>query len=215
MFKPFKLSFTPAAVPDTVDSANYDVDHFAAAVTGASWALTNTATTDGLAHKVSIENNSATDHSTKTVTITGKDENNITISETINLPAANAIVTTTKYFKSIESPLVPSATIGADTMDIGIAAQFTSQTLPSGQYYGNLNFGTSITGTINYNVDHTFNNIQKEDPSLWEWLNNAMASITQSASGDFATLRPNAIRLLINSYNTGATINITTLQSYN
>lgn len=216
MLKSFKLSFTPSAVPDTIDGANYDVDHFAAAVTGASWALTNTSTNDGLAHKISIRNNSATDHSAKTVTFTGKDENNATISETINLPAASPdIVITTKYFKTIESPLVPSATIAADTMDIGIAAQFTSQTLPMGQYYGNINFGTIISGVIDYDIDHTFNNVQKESSDVWVWLNNAMAGLTQNASGDFGTLRPYAIRAKINSYNTGATFIIIPNQSYN
>lgn len=221
MFRSFKRTLTPAAVPDTIDNVNYDIDHFASNVTGASFTLTTTATTDGLAHKISVRNDSATDHSAKTLTFTGTDDNGQAISETINLPAANAVVQTTLFFKTIESPLVPSATIGADTMDIGIVAEFASVAFPSGAYYGNLNIGTElvvVSGTpsvVNYGIDHTFSDVQTEVSTAWNWLNVTNDNIEDSTTIDFGTIRPKAVRFRANSYDTGAIINLIIQQSYN
>lgn len=215
MFKRFKRTLTPAAVPDAILGENYDQDHFASNVTGASWTLTNTSTTDELAHKVSITNDSATDHSAKTVIISGTDADGQSISETINLPGANLTVKTLIYFKTVVSPLVPSATIGADTMDIGIAAEFVSKTFPSGCYYGNLNMGTQVGGIMTYGVDHTFDDVQTTASSTWNWLNNAADNITDSTSVDFETIRPKAVRLRISAYDSNATIKVILGQSYN
>lgn len=215
MFRKFKRTLTPAAVPDVISSEKYDQDHFASNVTGASWTLTSTSTSDGLAHKVSITNDSATDHSAKTVPITGTDADGQTVSETINLPGSSLTVKTTIYFKTIESPLVPSATIDGDTMDIGIAAEFVSKTFPSGCYYGNLNIGTEISGTITYGTDHTFDDVQTTASSTWNWLNNTADNITDSTTVDFETIRPSAVRLRVSAYNTGATIKAVLGQSYN
>jgi len=219
MFRPFKRTLTPAAVPDTsiapLTSQNYDIDHFASNVTGASFTLTTTATTDGLAHKVSVRNDSATDHSAKTLTFTGTDDNGQAISETINLPGSSLTVQTTLFFKTLETPVVPSATIGADTMDIGIVAEFASKAFPSGTYYGNLNIGTEITGVANYGIDHTFSNVQVEASTAWNWINDANDNIAGSTTIDFGTTRPKAIRFRTNTYNTGAVINLIIQQSYN
>lgn len=218
MFRPFKRTLVPADVPDTgmnpLITQNYDIDHFASNVTGASWTLSNTSTTDGLAHKVSIRNDSATDHSAKTVTITGTIYGQ-PISEIINLPVASATVQTTLFFNTITSPLVPSTSIGADTMDIGIVAEFSSVAYPSGAYYGNLNIGTELGGVVNYGIDHTFSNVQEEPSADWNWLNNANDNIADSSTIDFATIRPKAARFRTNSYDTGATIKLTVGQSYN
>ncbi len=215
MFKPFKRTLTPAAVPDDILNENYDQDHFASNVTGASWALSNTSTTDGLAHKVSITNDSATDHSAKTVTIAGTDDNGQAITETINLPGSSLTVKTTLFFKTIESPFVPSATIGGDTVDIGIAAEFASVAYPSGTYFGNLNLGTEITGVVNYGIDHTFSDVQTEPSTDWNWLNNTNDNIADSTTIDFKTVRPKAVRFRVNSYDTNAVINLIIQQSYN
>src|SRR5574337_64867 len=92
---------------------------FKSNATGATWTLTATTPNDGLAHKVTIANDSATDHSAKTAVITGTDANNNALTETVNLPAASpAVVTSTKFFKTVTS-IVPSATIGGDTMGLG------------------------------------------------------------------------------------------------
>jgi hypothetical protein len=108
----FNQSYTIAAASAT---------RFASNVTGATWALTETTTGDDLAHIVQIHNDSATDHSGKTALITGTGPNGEAQTETIALPAATSNSATTKHFLTVTS-VVPSATIGADTMDIGMTA---------------------------------------------------------------------------------------------
>lgn len=213
MLRKTTLSFTPASVNDSFGDDNYDFDRFAANVTGDTFTLTNTTTGDNLAHKVSVLNNSATDHSGKTLTFTGTDENNNALVESISGPGPVEVVKTTNYFKTLVSVKI-SASIEADTFDIGISAEFTSKTFPSGCYFGNLNFGTSVTGTIDYSIDHTFNDVQTEPLVDWQWLNNGMDGLTEPVSGNFDTLRPKAIRFRTNNYDTGATASIIIGQSY-
>lgn len=93
---------------------------FLSNATGSTWTLTATVTADGLAHKVTIKNDSATNHSAKTALLTGTDSADAAQTETVALPNSSATVTSTKSFKTLTT-VVPSATIGGDTMDIGWA----------------------------------------------------------------------------------------------
>ncbi|HLP99209.1 MAG TPA: hypothetical protein VK149_12280 [Sideroxyarcus sp.] len=104
-----------------MDSAAASTNGFAAGVTGAAFALTATSISDNLAHLVTIKNNTANDHSAKTIAIVGTDENGNAQSENIAAPGISATVTSTKYFKTLTS-VTPSSTIGVDTFDIGWAA---------------------------------------------------------------------------------------------
>lgn len=88
--------------------------------TGATWTLSANDANDDLAHKITIRNDSATDHSGNTAEIVGTGPNGQVQTETLDLPAGSATVKSTKYFLSVTS-VTPSATIGADTMDIGWA----------------------------------------------------------------------------------------------
>jgi len=90
---------------------------YASNATGASWPLTATTAGDGLAHPVTIKNDSATDHSGKTVVITGTDANGTAITETLNLGAGSATVTSTKYFKTVTS-VVMTGTADADGIPV-------------------------------------------------------------------------------------------------
>lgn len=99
-----------------------DTVRFKSNVTGATWTLTNTTAGDGKAHKVTIKGDAATDHSLKTAALVGTDANGLAQTETINLPNGTATVTSTKEFLTLTS-VTPSATIGGDTMDIGIASR--------------------------------------------------------------------------------------------
>ena len=69
---------------------------FVSNATGATWTLTNTATTDGMGHQVTIHNDAATDHSAKTAVLVGTDVDGNAITETMNLPAGTATTTSTK-----------------------------------------------------------------------------------------------------------------------
>jgi hypothetical protein len=119
IYKSFTLQACDTQISIAGTNRETDPDFFASNVTGASWALTTTETTDGMGHQVCIRNDAVTDHSAKTITINGF-YGIYPVSETINLPGSSATVKTSKFFTKITSPLVPSATIGTDTMDIGI-----------------------------------------------------------------------------------------------
>lgn len=165
---------------------------FASNVTGATWALSATTVSDGLAHLVTIHGDAATNHSGKTALLTGTDANGNPQTETIAaLPNGVATVTSLKYFLSLAS-VVPSATIGADTMDIGYAADAVTpyyRSPNSNLSAFNIGFGcTVVSGTPTYSVQHTYDETT--------WINHSVvAAKTVSADGGY-TSPIAALRLL-------------------
>lgn len=140
----------------------------AASVTGASWSTTTTAPTDGFAHLITITGLTATNHSGKTAVITGTDTNGVAQTETIAaLPNGAVTVTSTKYFKTV-STVVPSATIGADTMSLGWAADSVTPWYPVANYSqpGVFNMGfvvEVVSGSPNYTMQATYDEILAVD----------------------------------------------------
>lgn len=116
-------------ITKTYTSVAADTDGLGNNVTGASFTLTANDAGDGLAHKITVLNNTANDHSAKTVAIVGTAPDGSAQSETIAGPGNAATVTTTKYFLTVTS-VTPSATIGADTFDIGWAAASVTPPIP-------------------------------------------------------------------------------------
>lgn len=195
---PIRYKFTPADALLT---------GFASNVTGASWTLTATAATDALAHRVSILNDSATDHSGKTALLTGTDVDGHALTETVTLPAGSATVESTGYFATLTS-IVPSATIGADTMDIGWVDEFISKTIGLDWRAGITGLNAIVSGTINYTIQQTFNEIQTTDRTTINWTDQDDASLvgaTSSQNGNYIA-GVIATRMVINSYSSGATI---------
>lgn len=191
-----------------ITPADANLTGFASNVTGATWTLTTTATTDGLAHQVSIKNDSATDHSAKTAALVGTDADGCAQTETINLPAGTATVESTKYFKTLTS-VTPSATIGADTMDIGWVDEVTSQTI----MLNHLNWQAAlvhadVSGTLNYKFQVTA--APRELLTAQEavlWADTGTSGLTNQTADKLAQLEPliTAARFVLNSYSSGAT----------
>lgn len=204
--RPQVFNFTPAD-----DSAT----GFLSNATGATWTLTTTTPNDGMAHLVIITNDSITDHSAKTAALTGTDADGNTQTETMALPAGSTTSTSAKYFKTLTS-IVPSATIGADTMDIGWTDDVVSPTwIPD---YKQANFsigiGCDISGTINYDIQHTFDDCFDASVvySARTWFDHSsIAAKTADADGNYAA-PVRGIRILINSLSSGATIKVTLVQ---
>ena len=200
-----------------IDPANANLTGFASNVTGAAFTIATTATTDGLAHQVSIRNDSATDHSGKTVTLVGTDADGRAQTEVVTGPGTSATVESTKYFKTLTSA-TPSATIGADTFDIGWVDEVASQTIP-------LNWRSNtpalvhvvVTGTINYDIEATlqdiYNNVSAPftftDQEDAAWFNDAnFTAKTASLADDLALAGYRAIRIVINSYTDTAELQV-------
>ena len=185
--------------------ANTNTAGFATGVTGASFTLTATSSGDGLAHKITVLNNTATDHSGKTIALVGTDENGKAQTETLTGPAGSATVTSTKYFLTLTSA-TPSATIGADTFNIGWANTFVTKTFPINWRRGNAALNLDVTGTINLDVNETFDDIQVQTTHFtWVVDSSSHSGITADTSLLWSA-HPKAIRIKVNSFTNGATV---------
>ena len=184
---------------------------FASNVTGATWTLTATSSGDGLAHQVTIRNDTANDHSGKTATLVGTDPEGHALTVVITLPGVSATVTTTEYFLTLTS-ITPSATIGADTMDIGWNDAAVTNAYPVNHRQGSFNIGVGvkITGTISYTLQETY-----DDPwniETMEWIADATMAAKTASSAVAIIIPCQAIRIKINSLTAGATIHIHYIQ---
>lgn len=189
---------------------------FASNVTGATWTISTTTPTDGLAHLVTVRNDSVTDHSGKTIALVGTDAQGNAQTETLTAPGTSATVTSTKYFKTLTSA-TPSATIGADTFDIGWAAASVCQMYPvdfNSVTGGGISVAVTITGTINWDIQHTLDDIFESTTAAQDakWFDHAdLAGETTSGDGNYA-FPIRAIRFLTNSVTTGATVRMNIIQ---
>lgn len=207
-----------------IDVADESLTGFASNVTGATWTLTATACTDGLAHQVSIRNDSATNHSAKTATLVGTDADGRAQTETINLPNTSATVESTKYFKTLTS-VTPSATIGADTMDIGWVDEVSSPTYIVDYRSGSpVSISVDVTGTLNFDVEVTLQDpylngtapFDYSDQESLFWVNDGnFTAKTADTTDDVAMAGIRAYRIVLNSYSSGAELQAFVTQPYN
>lgn len=185
---------------------------FAASVTGASFTLTANTSGDSLSHKVSVLNNTATNHSAKNLTFVGLDPDGRAQTETISAPAGSATVTTTLYYSYLTS-VTPSATIGADTFSIGWPNTFVTKTYPINFRRGQASLDLRVTGTLNWDLNQTYDDIQTKT-TAFSW--SVKTPATESGqTGDLSLIyqaHPKAIRIKFNSYNTGATMTVSYTQ---
>lgn len=201
--RPIQKLFSPA---------DANLTGFASNVTGATFTLTANDSGDSLAHKVSIRNDSATDHSGKSVTLVGTDADGRALTEVVTGPAGSATVESAGYFLTLTSA-TPSATIGADTFDIGWVDEFSSQTIPLNWRGGNVGLNVTVSGTIDYTVQQTFDDIQNETAAFA--FNNhptaALVGATTTLNGAYSEI-PRATRVIANSYSSGATLEFNIIQ---
>lgn len=190
--------------------ADASLTGFASNVTGAAWTIATSATSDGLAHRVSVRNDSATDHSALTIILIGTDANNAAQSETIAAPGTSATVESTLYFKTLTSA-TPSATIGVDTFDIGWVDEVVSATYPiDWPRISGCTVSVGVTGTINFTVQETFVNILAGVAPVWQNIT-ALASKTATTTA-ITTVGATAIRTVVGSYTNGAALQVHTVQ---
>ena len=125
---------------------------------------TATSAADTVAHKITITQISATNHSAKTAIITGTDADGNPQTETgLALPNGAVTVTSAKYFATVTSVAI-SATIGADTMTMGWAAASVSRWVVMREQRDNrtgfnLGIGCTITDSPTYTVQYTFDGV--------------------------------------------------------
>ncbi|KCZ47767.1 hypothetical protein [Hyphomonas sp. CY54-11-8] len=204
--RPFAKTYSPS---------DEDTNGLVAAATGATSPVTQAATSagDGLAHLVTIT--SAANISALTITITGTDADGGALTEAITGPNATT-VTGTKYFLTVTSVAI-SATLGANTMDVGWADEFTTPTLPLNWRSHQAAGWVTVTGTINYTVQATLDRmgagITQQDIDWQDLPDDTVDTSDITASVKFV-LEPatTAMRLQANSYSSGASLKLSVSQ---
>lgn len=205
---PSVTSYSPAAASTTA---------YAASVTGASFTLTNTSSGDGLARQISILNNTATNHSGKTITIVGTDADGYAQTETITGPGSSATVVSTKFYLTLTS-VTPSATIGADTFSIGTNGLWVTPTIALNARNANAaNIQALLSGTMNFTVSQLYDDVLLTTSSPAQSANwtaiTALSAKTATTVGS-AAVGATAIRLSTASYSTTPTISLTINQPW-
>ena len=203
----------------TYTPADDSASGFAAAVaySGGGYALSATTPNDSLGHFVTITQISATNHSGKTFTITGTDANDRAQTEGIAGPNGAVTVTSTKYYKTVTSVTV-SATTGADTFNIGWSDDVVTPMYPVNWRQGppfSISVGVDISGTINYDVQHRFDDVWNsttvgQGDAGW-FDHSSLANKAVDGDGNYA-YPVTALRVLINSLTAGATFTWYVLQ---
>ena len=187
---------------------------YASNVTGDTFVLISNDADDSLAHRVDIRNDSATNHSGKTITLVGTDADGEPLTEVVTGPTAGATVTSTNYFLVLDSA-TPSATIGADTFDIGWVDEIITPSLALDFYASaTATVAIDISGTINTTMQETFQDVLGTIAAgrnlTWSDITNLTGVTADAVESTMAMAT--GVRLVVNSYATGATIQLDVIQ---
>lgn len=176
--------------------------------TGAATAPTTTATSDGLAHQVTLVAPVQATLAGITFTIVGTDADGKAKTETgLVGPASGATVTSTGYFKTVLT-IQPSATMGALVVSVGVAAPSLTPTIPlDWRSIVAAMHQVDISGTINYTMQETMDLLYSaaSDTLSWGSLTSAFSAKTADVTG-VGLLGATGARVLINTVTNGATL---------
>lgn len=149
-----------------------------------------------------------------TFTVSGYLDKNktILISEALAGPNNNT-VETTNYFYSIQS-IAASGAVGTNTK-AGPVDEAVSQIIPIARTNSDRNerqVGLTfiVTGTIDYTVQQTNDDVQSLTDRTFDWLDSddsAVIGATTSKNSNYIAI-PEAMRVKINSYSSGAALKI-------
>lgn len=198
------------------DPANASLTGFASNVTGAGpWTMTASVSGDSLAHQVSVRNDSATNHGAKTLTLTGTDANGRAQTETLAAPAGSATVESAKYYLTLTTVAI-SATIGADTFDVGWVDEFTSPSIPlNWRINAASSWFLDVTGTISLDVDFAIEDIGNTDEASVKWVVVSASLDDETADSTAFVSIPagyTAARVRVNSYTDTAEVTVYAVQ---
>ena len=175
--------------------------------TGAATAVTTTATTDGLAHLVTLIAPVQTTLAGLTFTIIGTDANDLAQTETgITGPASGATVTSTKHFKTI-STITPSATMVALVVSVGIAAESVVPMIAlEWRSIAAAAMTVKVTGTVNFTVEETYANPFNNAMEACPWVSVTALAAKTATTSSTVTVGDQAVRLKTNTVTNGATL---------
>ena len=149
----------------------------------------------------------------RTFTVYGTNGQGLAISEAIAGSAASTSVSVS-YFQTVTRVAVDAGTAGAVTVGTNGVGGSTPWMPDNFCETINISLAIEVTGTINCTVQYTYGDVYAASGygSLTWWSHATLASITSNT--DSSTTKPViAFRLKQNSFSTGATANLTLLQS--
>lgn len=191
--------------PITANTTAFNAQTFNS--TGAATAVTTSATTDGLAHIVTLIAPVQATLAGVTFTIVGTDANGMAQTETgIVGPASGATVVSTKHFKTITT-IQPSATMGALVVSVGISAESVTPMIPlEWRSIAAAAMTVKVTGTVDFTVQETYASPFANAHADCPWVNvTALAAKTATTSAT-VTVGAQAVRLKTNTVTNGATL---------
>jgi hypothetical protein len=162
-------------------------------------------TPDGFAKQVGFE--SAGNIASVTFTVAGfaDEDRHFALSETVTGVNANT-VETTNYFYVITG-ITRSATIGTN-VEAGPVDEATTEIIPMNWRANNVSLLAEVTGTVNYTLQQTFDDVHNTATPTWASVNSTdFVGATATKTGTLTTI-PFATRLLINSYSSGAAVKL-------
>lgn len=156
----------------------------------------------------------------RTFTVTGTDRMGRALVEALVGPGTGLTVYTLSDFATVTQVAVDAATAGAIT--VGQGDKVSSQWFPVDRVKAqNLGFGTEVTGTVNYTIEHavsspfpsTSHGVQPNtgQPAvvLVPYPHASIASKTDNQYGTYVGQPISAVRLTINTYSNGASVKVT------
>lgn len=150
----------------------------------------------GTQRQVAFE--SAGNIATVVFTITGTDDQEQTISETITGINGSTVLTTLQY--ATVTQIAADAAFASD-VEVGTTGVGASSVVPLDQYISpfNVSLGVVITGTVDVTVEYTFDDVFGDAPGPFSWTDHPdLTNVTADADGTFIS-PVSACRLLTNS----------------
>jgi hypothetical protein len=201
-----------------IDPDNVDTDIVAASQTLATGGGALTLATTSLDYGRQLGVACVGDETGNTFAVVGTDTDGYAQSETVTGVSATT-AETTKYYKTVSS-ITGSAATATGGVSVGTVDELSTQTIPlDWRSDSAAAVNVDVTGTVNFTVQYTFDDIQRPGQSPrsaaqnGQWLDiTAFAAKTADTVGT-APLGATALRLIINSYSNGAEIQMNVNQT--
>ena len=133
----------------------------------------------------------------RTFTITGTDGYGRVVTETVTGPNATTASSVLNY-QTVTSVTVDAATAGAITVGTSGAGESAMRPMNLYQTPVNISLGFTISGTVNYTVQHTFDDPFQTDSGISYFDHSELAAQAAAVDGNYA-FPVTGIRVKINS----------------
>ena len=206
--KPKRWAFTPVAGSATNISAAATPAGAGALTLGGALASGGVVPDLGLAYYLLLT--TVSDESTKTITITGTNNDGAAQVESATALPNATTKSSVKAFRSISSITVSAATTGDVSIGtMNATASIISPAMPLDVYSKDTVIATDISGTINFTIQKCYEMLNRGQTANW---------LTAEAAGAIdvvttLTASVSAIRFIVTSYTNGATIALNVSQA--